>query len=105
MINNTPVHEIPHFDKCAGGEIPLIANVPTLLLAANSSRAYAAIINNSPVEVTVILADKSKAVVNKGIILKPRGGSFEINSANLYVGNISAIAADTSKLSFVECNS
>ncbi|MEH2367277.1 hypothetical protein [Nostoc sp.] len=106
MLNNpsdsSNSYAIP-FDKCTNDEKSLNPN-GTLLLEANANRSYAVFVNNSNIDITLILAESAKAVNNKGIIIKPRGGSYEINQNNLYTGKISAIAASTCKLSFVECS-
>ncbi|MDZ8139624.1 MAG: hypothetical protein RM049_30770 [Nostoc sp. DedQUE04] len=91
------------FDKCTNDEKSLNTNV-TLLLDANANRTYAIFVNNYSIDITLILGKSSNAVKNKGIIIKPRGGSYEINKHNLYTGKISAIAASNCKLSFVECS-
>ncbi|WP_089131559.1 hypothetical protein [Tolypothrix sp. NIES-4075] len=63
---------------------------------------YAAFINNGTADITLVLEDKSKAVIDEGIVIKGYGGSYEITSSNLYTGKISAISASTTQLSFVE---
>jgi hypothetical protein len=90
------------FTDCSNNEISLGANTAVLLLEA-TERRYAAFINNSAVDITLVLGAKDKARINKGIILKPFGGSFEINQNNLYQGAISAIAPQKCNLSYVEC--
>lgn len=104
MINNSSnTVDVVKFDDCLHGEKQLTGNVADTVLDANSNRQYAAFINNSLSDITLILGDKTKGGINKGIVLKPRGGSYEINQANLYVGKISAISANNCKLTFVEC--
>lgn len=98
--SNTVV--VTKFSNCTHGEKDLIANISDTILNANSDRQYAAFINNSIFDITLILGDKSKGGIGKGIILKPRG-SYEINQSNLYIGKISAISANSCKLSFTEC--
>jgi hypothetical protein len=103
MINNFSSNSaIAVFDSCTHGDKSLIANSATEILTAKSERKYAAFINNSTIEITLILGETNKAALNKGIILKP-GGSYEINSSNLYIGAVSAIAKTGCKLIFVEC--
>lgn len=104
MINNTQeLGGVLKFSNCTNAERSLTSNIADVILNANSARSYAAFINNSSVDITLILGDKTNAAVGKGIILKPRGGSYEINSNNLYIGKISAIATNNCKFSFVEC--
>lgn len=91
------------FSQCTNQSITLAAKVAIAILKANEKRAYAAIINNSDIEVTLVLDETGNAALNKGIILKPHGGSFEICCINLYVGAISAVAEKACSLSFVEC--
>ncbi|BBD60598.1 hypothetical protein NIES2109_33970 [Nostoc sp. HK-01] len=103
MINNVASSSpIAVFDSCTHSDKSLIANSAAEILAAKSERKYAAFINNSSVEITLILGETNKAALNKGIVLKP-GGSYEINSNNLYVGAVSAIAKLGCKLIYVEC--
>lgn len=90
------------FATCSPGEKPLIGNSAALLFEANSSRKYAAIQNTSNVDITLSFSTAANTAVGKGIILKP-GGSYEINSNNLYIGAISAISKFAAKVSFVEC--
>lgn len=101
MINNVVNNLNSTFDKCSHGDKPLNANSAIEIIAKNSERKYAAFINNSTVDITLVLGEATKAVVEKGIILKP-GGSYEINSNNLYVGAVSAIAKTACKLIFIE---
>ncbi|BAY74182.1 hypothetical protein NIES25_51640 [Nostoc linckia NIES-25] len=91
------------FDKCTNDEKSLNAN-GTLLLEANANRSYAIFVNNSNIDITLVLAESANAVNKKGVIIKPRGGSYEINQNNLYTGKISAVAASNCKISFVECS-
>lgn len=64
------------------------------LLADNERRKYALIVNSS--DVGVWLAFGETAVVGTGVYLAPAGGSYEIDSENLYCGPINAIAASGS---------
>ena len=91
------------FERCTNDEKSLNTN-GTSLLEANANRSYAVFINNSNIDITLVLGESTKAVNGKGIIIKPRGGSYEINQNNLYTGKISAIATSTCKISFVECS-
>jgi hypothetical protein len=106
MINNVPGlisnSSIPSFSKCRNSKVNLTANTPVGILNSNSKRVYAAFINNGEVDITLVLDDKSKAVIDEGIIIKGGGGSFEITLLNLYTGKVSAISANTTQLSFVE---
>ncbi|XHR85290.1 MAG: hypothetical protein ACFKPT_13865 [Gloeotrichia echinulata GP01] len=103
MINNPIAPNIIRYNSCINAEKLLGANVAAEIVQANSGRAYFAAINNSNSEITLILGETSAGGVDKGIVLNPNGGSYEINSCNLYVGKICAISATNSKLSFVEC--
>lgn len=106
MINNiagvTPTPSLSSFSKCVNNKIDLVANTPIAVLGNNSKRMYAAFINNSSTDITLVLGDKLKAVVGEGIIIKGYGGSYEITLINLYTGKISAISASATQLSFTE---
>lgn len=105
MINNVSISSSISFTTCTNSEKELIANTAITILASNGARQYGAFVNNSNVDITLILGEpgQGQASLNKGIILKPRGGSYEINSNNLYVGKVAAISGSNCKLSFVEC--
>src|SRR5689334_8672804 len=90
------------FDTCTNDEKSLPKETKTEILKANTERKYGAFINNSSVDITLILGAADKGAINKGIILKPRG-SYEINSQNLYLGAVFAVSAFATKLTFVEC--
>ncbi|MDZ8135155.1 MAG: hypothetical protein RM049_07600 [Nostoc sp. DedQUE04] len=103
MINNSSTTiEVVKFSNCLHGDKDLTGTVGDTVLNANSNRQYAAFINNSSSDITLILGDKSKGAIGRGIVLKPRG-SYEINQSNLYVGKVSAISASNCKLTFTEC--
>jgi hypothetical protein len=103
MINNSSnTIEVARFSNCDHGVKDLTANIGDTILNANSNRQYAAFINNSSSDITLILGDKSKGAIGRGIVLKPRG-SYEINQSNLYIGKVSAISANNCKLIFTEC--
>lgn len=90
------------YKECNNNAISLAANTAeTVLRPAN--RAYAAFVNNTNCDITLVLGTKDKAALNKGIVIKAYGGSYEINQINLYQGAVSAIAEKACLLSFVEC--
>ncbi|WP_375497045.1 hypothetical protein [uncultured Nostoc sp.] len=103
MLNNSAnLIEINKFSNCTNGDKQLNSNAGDTILEPNSNRQYAVFMNNSLFDITLILGDKSKGGIGKGIVLKSKG-SYEINSVNLYIGKVSAISASNCKLSFVEC--
>lgn len=103
MLNNPDNTSEPNkFSICTNGEKQLNANTGDILLDTNTNRQYAIIMNNSLYDITLILGDKSKGAIGKGIVLKPKG-NYEINSNNLYIGKVSAISTSSCKVSFVEC--
>lgn len=104
MINNPSNTSANKFEECVNDEKALTKNVPSDILGINKTRAYACFVNNSSGEITLILGSSSTGSINKGVILKPGGGSYEINALNLYLGKVSAISASNSRLSYVECN-
>jgi len=104
MLNNLPglSSTLSKFSKSTNKKIDLIANSASEVISSNPKRMYAAFINNGEADITLVLEDKSKAVINEGIILKGHGGSYEITLLNLYTGKVSAISALPIQLSFVE---
>ncbi|MEH2467517.1 hypothetical protein [Nostoc sp.] len=104
MLNNFSSTSANKFEECVNDEKVLTKNVPSDILGINKTRAYACFVNNSSGEITLIFGSSSTGAINKGIILKPGGGSYEINTNNLYQGKVSAISASNCKLSYVECN-
>ena len=61
----------------------------------NSNRCFALFVNDS--DEVIYLSLGSTATLNKGIRLNSRGGAFEINTTNLYIGPVSAICASGNK--------
>ena len=74
---------------------PAIATNSTLALAANESRLYALLVNDS--DAIVYLALGAAASLNAGIRLNANGGAYEMSAAagNLYTGAIYAIHGST----------
>jgi len=70
-----------------------VAATSTLILAANSDRKYAAIVNDSDKD--IYLGIGAAAVLHKGIPLNAGGGSYEITWANLYTGALYGIHGGT----------
>lgn len=104
MINNVSAGESSNgFSTCENNDKALSANVKTQIVDANPDRKYAAFINNTNVDVTLILGDNTQGGINKGIVLKPRG-SYEINANNLYLGKVTGVASAISKIIYVECS-
>lgn len=108
MINNLPsvgigATGVQSFTKCINREVTVTANVANNFLKLNLNRVYAAIVNNSAIQVTLVLGDSSQAKVNSGIILTPGGGSFEITQINSYCGPMTVISEADCQISFVEC--
>lgn len=74
----------------------------TAVLAANASRRYVQLVNDSTATIYLRLG-AGAATLNSGIRVNPNGGSFVIDSSNLYTGEIRAIAAAAaSNLTVVE---
>lgn len=76
---------------------PTIGNTTTAALAANASRIYALLINDS--DEAIYLKLGAAAVLNAGIRLNANGGSYEMSEklGNLYVGAINGICTSGSK--------
>ncbi|GAI11797.1 unnamed protein product, partial [marine sediment metagenome] len=71
---------------------PAVTTTSKVVLLANRNRSYALLVNDSD---AVIFIWKGKiATLNRGIRLNAAGGSYEINSTNLYKGEIAAIHGD-----------
>lgn len=90
------------FDKCINNQINVIS-AGNLIIKPNPKRAYAAFINISSENITLIFGEIKDGGINKGIVLRP-GGSYEITQINLYVGKVCAISNAESTISFTECS-
>lgn len=79
-----------------------VGDSSTEVLASNTSRSYAILVNNSDEDMWLSLG--TPAEVNKGILVNSGGGQFEINPLNLFVGAVNAIHDGTGNkvMSFVE---
>lgn len=75
---------------------PSVTTESSIVLAANSNRKDALIINTGTVD--VFLSRGGTAVAGKGIVLKSGGSAYEINGSNLYKGAITAIASSATNL-------
>ncbi len=73
-----------------------IGAVTTVAMAANATRVYACLINDSDEDIYLGLG--VAAVLNKGIRLNRLGGSYEITKQNLFRGAINAICASGGKV-------
>ena len=81
--------------KTCTGSGTAAAATSTVILAANLDRKYASFINDS--DEICYLGLGAAAVLNKGIRLNASGGSFEINSTNVFQGIVYAISTSGSK--------
>ena len=70
-----------------------VGNTTTAVIAANTDRVYALIVNDSAEE--IYLAFGESAVMNTGVRINPNGGAYEMSAAfgNLYTGAINGICA------------
>ncbi len=71
--------------------------VSTVALAANASRKYAVLVNDSDKEVYIMVGET--AVLNQGIRINPNGGSYEMAAVyrNLDLRVINAISSAADK--------
>ncbi|KKK79512.1 hypothetical protein LCGC14_2832770 [marine sediment metagenome] len=67
-----------------------VAATTTQVLAANDNRLGAEFVNDSPD--VIYLARGNDAVVGSGIRLNPNGGSYGMETSNLFLGIINAIS-------------
>lgn len=109
MINNPAINSqskssLVTFDKCTNNVTELKGEEGKTVISGNPKRLYAALINNSSATITLMLGEPNSGTVERGIILNPYGGCFEITLTNLYRGKVSAICASDVKLSWVECS-
>lgn len=72
-----------------------------LILPANPNRLQATFVNTS-LEHEIFLSYNPVAAVGRGIALMRGGGSYEINSSNLYRGAISAVSTGNATLTAIE---
>lgn len=68
-----------------------LSNASSVVLAKNSAREYA-LFTNDDASINVWLCLASTCAANTGVKLLP-GASYKIDGNNLYVGDVSAIAA------------
>ena len=73
-----------------------VGSTSTLILAANSARGFATIVNDS--DETIYLGFGEAAVLNEGLRIASSGGGYEINSTNLFIGPIYGISTSGSKV-------
>lgn len=74
----------------------------TFLLATSTERQYCAIVNDGSNPIYLSFNDVP-AVANSGLRLNASGGSFEIDSNNLYKGALRAIASGGTSVTTVTC--
>lgn len=74
----------------------------TTLLATSTSRIYAAIVNDSAN--TIYIALGYTAVGSNGIRLNANGGSYELDSSNMYTGIVTCIASSSSQVTVVHAD-
>lgn len=91
------------FAQCQNFGHPLKPFEPLPVLDFNDQRLYAAFVNNSATDITLVLGSILVSQIGAGILLRAYGGSYEITQINLYLGAVSAIAPDIAYLSYVEC--
>lgn len=72
-----------------------VGNTSTLVLAANSSRRYLFLVNDSDENIYVSLG--SAAVMNEGILLTSQGGALTLDTTSMYIGAIYAICSSGTK--------
>ena len=72
-----------------------VGSSDTTILAANASRKFAVIVNDS--DETIYLSLSATAVQGEGIRLNAAGGAYEINAMNRYTGEISGICTSGGK--------
>ena len=72
----------------------------TVVLAANPNRADADFVNDG--NNVIYLARGNTAVLNAGIRLNPKGGSYHIGTNNLFLGAINGISANETNLTVSE---
>ena len=78
----------------------VVGAVSTLVLAANVHRVDAELVNDG--DNPIYLSRGIAAVMNTGMRINPRGGSYRIGTANLYMGDIYGIAADDTNMTVSE---
>ena len=76
------------FNKASNDSVN-VATTTTEILAANSRRLYALIVNDSDTDIYLSLSEA--AVANKGLRLNAYGGAYEINYTNPFRGQINGI--------------
>ncbi len=74
---------------------PTVTTVSSSVLAAGSGRVYALFVNDGTVPIYLSLTGSTAAMADTGIRLNAGGGSFEINLANDYIGQVNAITASS----------
>lgn len=72
-----------------------VGAVSTLVLAANSSRRYLFLVNDSDENIYVSLG--LPAVMNEGILLTAGGGALTLDTTTMWLGSIGAICATGGK--------
>lgn len=78
-----------------------LSTTSEVVLAANAGRRYA-YFHNTDAAIDITLSFGETAVADEGIVLEP-GGFYEIDTSNLYLGAINAIAdSGTPTLAIVE---
>jgi len=85
---------------CTPSNVAVTATSSTAL-ASNSSRVSAVLVNTGINDVT-IRRSATAVVAGTGIVIKAGGGTYEINSTNLYTGAITAITASGSSTLAIE---
>lgn len=80
---------------------PTVGAATTAVLASNTSRLYALVINDSDAVIYIKLG--AAAVMNEGIRLNASGGAYEMSKklGNLYTGAINGICAAGGKVALV----
>lgn len=87
-----PVFELPSIASTTTTTLGVTTASQTAL-AANSARSFAFFQNDS--DTTIYIKLGSAAVVSTGIRLNANGGSYQIDSTNMYTGIVTAIHAGT----------
>ena len=78
----------------------MVAVASTLVLAAAANRVDAELVNDG--DNVIYLSRGIPAVMGSGIRLNPRGGSYRIGTANLYLGAIYGIAIANTNMTVTE---